>query len=238
MSSGRSAGPGCAARRQRGLGRSAPQAPELIQVTWDSQTGRRREKRHPDKARARPLRVNPRMASRSHGVEQVWLAPPTVRVAFRRFDPKLDARVGVAPAVGGHHLRQDDLAPRLEGQFDTPLRRVGRGEVGGQVRAAAASVSRFRCMGSSGEGQVRNRPRMACPLRKRRGQPHFEGDFNPSCSKATCSPSNGRRVREDGGLSRVDRAGWFPLEEALQKVTKGQRPIIVALAEKLGAGRR
>jgi predicted NUDIX family NTP pyrophosphohydrolase len=31
----------------------------------------------------------------------------------------------------------------------------------------------------------------------------------------------------------VDRAGWFSLDEALKKATKGQRPIIAALAEKL-----
>jgi len=31
----------------------------------------------------------------------------------------------------------------------------------------------------------------------------------------------------------VDRAGWFDLDEALAKVTKGQRPIIAALVAKL-----
>jgi predicted NUDIX family NTP pyrophosphohydrolase len=31
----------------------------------------------------------------------------------------------------------------------------------------------------------------------------------------------------------VDRAGWFDLDEALVKVTKGQRPIISAFAAKL-----
>ena len=31
----------------------------------------------------------------------------------------------------------------------------------------------------------------------------------------------------------VDKAGWFDLDEALAKVTKGQRPIIAALADKL-----
>ena len=32
----------------------------------------------------------------------------------------------------------------------------------------------------------------------------------------------------------VDRAGWYSIEEATVKATAGQRPIIAALAEKLG----
>ncbi len=35
-------------------------------------------------------------------------------------------------------------------------------------------------------------------------------------------------------IPEVDRAGWFTLEEALEKITKGQAPIVKALAEKLG----
>jgi predicted NUDIX family NTP pyrophosphohydrolase len=35
----------------------------------------------------------------------------------------------------------------------------------------------------------------------------------------------------------VDKAGWFQLDEALAKVTKGQRPIIAALAGRLGVKR-
>jgi predicted NUDIX family NTP pyrophosphohydrolase len=32
----------------------------------------------------------------------------------------------------------------------------------------------------------------------------------------------------------VDKAGWFSIHEALKKATKGQRPILAALADKLG----
>jgi predicted NUDIX family NTP pyrophosphohydrolase len=32
----------------------------------------------------------------------------------------------------------------------------------------------------------------------------------------------------------VDRAAWYSFDEALKKATKGQRPIVAALAEKLG----
>ena len=32
----------------------------------------------------------------------------------------------------------------------------------------------------------------------------------------------------------VDKAAWFSIGEATEKATKGQRPIIAALAEKLG----
>jgi predicted NUDIX family NTP pyrophosphohydrolase len=41
------------------------------------------------------------------------------------------------------------------------------------------------------------------------------------------------RSRKTAQFPEVDKAGWFDLDEALAKVTKGQRPIISALADKL-----
>ena len=32
----------------------------------------------------------------------------------------------------------------------------------------------------------------------------------------------------------IDRAAWFSIDEAMEKAVRGQRPIIAALAEKLG----
>jgi predicted NUDIX family NTP pyrophosphohydrolase len=36
----------------------------------------------------------------------------------------------------------------------------------------------------------------------------------------------------------VDRAAWFSIGEALEKVSKGQQPIIAALVEGLGRAKR
>ena len=63
-----------------------------------------------------------------------------------------------------------------------------------------------------------------------------EGDFHPGSLESNVfamewPPRSGRTAE----FPEVDRAGWFSLDEAVKKVTKGQRPIIAALAEKLGA---
>ena len=59
-----------------------------------------------------------------------------------------------------------------------------------------------------------------------------EGDFDPAALKSNVfalewPPRSGRTTE----FPEADRAGWFSLEEALNKVTKGQKPIIAALAE-------
>jgi len=62
-----------------------------------------------------------------------------------------------------------------------------------------------------------------------------EGDLDPASLKSNLlatewPPRSGKRAE----FPEVDRAGWFSLDEALAKVTKGQMPVIAALAEKLG----
>ena len=62
-----------------------------------------------------------------------------------------------------------------------------------------------------------------------------EGDFDPASLKSNMftmewPPGSGKT----GEFPEVDKAGWHSLDEALKKVTKGQRPIIAALAAKLG----
>jgi predicted NUDIX family NTP pyrophosphohydrolase len=57
-----------------------------------------------------------------------------------------------------------------------------------------------------------------------------EGDFNPAALKSNTfslewPPRSGRMVQ----FPEVDRAAWYSTNEALVKVTKGQKPIIVAL---------
>ena len=68
-----------------------------------------------------------------------------------------------------------------------------------------------------------------------------EGDFDPRDLKSNnCQvewpPKSGRLI----DVPEIDRAAWFSIEEALTKITKGQIPIIQALAKKLsdGAGER
>ena len=62
-----------------------------------------------------------------------------------------------------------------------------------------------------------------------------EGDFDPASLKSNTftmewPPRSGKTAE----FPEVDKAGWYSIDEALKKVTKGQRPIIAALAEALG----
>jgi predicted NUDIX family NTP pyrophosphohydrolase len=63
-----------------------------------------------------------------------------------------------------------------------------------------------------------------------------EGDFDPESLKSNAfsiewPPHSGRAAE----FPEVDKAGWFTVDEAMEKATKGQRRIIAALAELLGA---
>ncbi|MFY9968155.1 MAG: NUDIX domain-containing protein [Roseiarcus sp.] len=63
-----------------------------------------------------------------------------------------------------------------------------------------------------------------------------EGDFDPALLQSNrfsmeWPPRSGKTAE----FPEVDKAGWYELREALAKVTKGQRPIIAALADKIGA---
>lgn len=64
-----------------------------------------------------------------------------------------------------------------------------------------------------------------------------EGDFDPASLKSNAfsiewPPRSGRTAE----FPEVDKAAWYSLDEALEKATRGQRPIVVALGEKLGQG--
>jgi predicted NUDIX family NTP pyrophosphohydrolase len=61
-----------------------------------------------------------------------------------------------------------------------------------------------------------------------------EGDFDPARLKSNMftiewPPRSGKTTE----FPEVDKAGWFSIDEALKKATKGQRPIIAALAARL-----
>ena len=62
-----------------------------------------------------------------------------------------------------------------------------------------------------------------------------EGDFDPAGLKSNIfsmewPPRSGRTAE----FPEADKAGWFSLDEAMEKATKGQKAILAALAEKLG----
>jgi predicted NUDIX family NTP pyrophosphohydrolase len=62
-----------------------------------------------------------------------------------------------------------------------------------------------------------------------------EGDFDPALLSSNLfsmewPPRSGKTTE----FPEVDRAGWFSIDEALKKTTKGQRPIVAALTAKLG----
>lgn len=64
----------------------------------------------------------------------------------------------------------------------------------------------------------------------------LEQDFDPAKLRSNnClvewPPKSGKQIE----IPEVDRAGWFAPEVALEKITKGQAPIVKALTEKLGA---
>ena len=62
-----------------------------------------------------------------------------------------------------------------------------------------------------------------------------EGDFDPELLKSnTFSMEWPPRSGKTAEFPEVDKAGWYELEDALRKATKGQRPIIAALAGRLG----
>ncbi len=65
----------------------------------------------------------------------------------------------------------------------------------------------------------------------------LEQDFDPANLRSNSClvewpPKSGKQME----IPEVDCAGWFSIEEALEKITKGQAPIVRALAERLGAG--
>jgi predicted NUDIX family NTP pyrophosphohydrolase len=61
-----------------------------------------------------------------------------------------------------------------------------------------------------------------------------EGDFDPASLKSNAfsiewPPRSGRMAE----FPEVDRADWYARAEATEKINKGQKPIIAALAERL-----
>jgi predicted NUDIX family NTP pyrophosphohydrolase len=63
-----------------------------------------------------------------------------------------------------------------------------------------------------------------------------EADFDPALLKSNmCTLEWPPRSGKTAEFPEVDRAAWYSIDEALTKINKGQKPIIVALVERLGA---
>src|SRR5262249_4451869 len=61
-----------------------------------------------------------------------------------------------------------------------------------------------------------------------------EADFDITALRSnTFSLEWPPRSGKTAEFPEVDKAAWYSIDEALEKITKGQRPIIVALAERL-----
>jgi predicted NUDIX family NTP pyrophosphohydrolase len=63
-----------------------------------------------------------------------------------------------------------------------------------------------------------------------------EGDFDPASLTSNMfslewPPRSGRMAQ----FPEVDRAAWYSIDEALEKINKGQRAIVTALTERLSA---
>jgi predicted NUDIX family NTP pyrophosphohydrolase len=89
--------------------------------------------------------------------------------------------------------------------------------------------------GLSPEGELIALGEFKQPSGKRISAWAFEGAFDLAAFKSNMFtmewPPKSGRMRD---FPEADRAGWFDRQQALVKVTKGQRPIIEALFEKLG----
>jgi predicted NUDIX family NTP pyrophosphohydrolase len=105
----------------------------------------------------------------------------------------------------------------------------------GEDLLAAAKREFFEETGANAEGEFLDLGPHKQPGGKTIVAWGCEGDFDPARLKSNMftiewPPRSGKTAE----FPEVDKAGWFSIDEALKKATKGQRPIIAALAEKLG----
>jgi len=66
-----------------------------------------------------------------------------------------------------------------------------------------------------------------------------EGDFDPASLKSNpfsieWPPRSGRMAE----FPEVDRAAWYPIDQAMEKAARGQKPIIASLMGRLGVAPR
>ena len=105
----------------------------------------------------------------------------------------------------------------------------------GEDRLAAAKREFFEETGMAIEGECLDLGAHKQPGGKTVVAFAHEGDFDPHSLKSNAfsiewPPHSGRMTE----FPEVDKAAWYSIDEAMEKATRGQRPIIAALAEKLG----
>jgi predicted NUDIX family NTP pyrophosphohydrolase len=142
---------------------------------------------------------------------------------FRRADDS--AEVLLVHPGGPFWARKDDGAWSIpKGLFEE-----------GEDALGAAQREFEEETGLSPEGAFIELGEFKQPSGKRISAWAFEGAFDLASFKSNLFtmqwPPKSGRLRE---FPEADRAGWFGPREALVKITKGQRPIIEALFEKLG----
>jgi predicted NUDIX family NTP pyrophosphohydrolase len=142
---------------------------------------------------------------------------------FRRADES--AEVLLVHPGGPFWARKDDGAWSIpKGLFED-----------GEDALAAAQREFQEETGLSPEGAFIELGEFKQPSGKRISAWAFEGAFDLASFRSNLFtmewPPKSGRLRE---FPEADRAGWFSPREALIKITKGQRPIIAALFEKLG----
>ena len=113
---------------------------------------------------------------------------------------------------------------------------IPKGEIGeGETPEAAARREFAEETGAALHGELHALPPVAQSRAKTVHPFAAEGEFDPAALRsATLSlawpPNSGRTVT----FPEVDRAAWFPLDEARRRILSGQRPILDALAAVVG----
>jgi predicted NUDIX family NTP pyrophosphohydrolase len=133
------------------------------------------------------------------------------------------------------HMGGPFWARKDEGAWSIPK---GLCEAGEDAHAAARREFAEET-GGSPEGEFIAVGTFRLPSGKQLSAFAVEGDFDLSTFKSNMftmewPPRSGRMAE----FPEADRAAWFDQEQALVKVTKGQRPIIKALFERLRLPRR
>lgn len=112
---------------------------------------------------------------------------------------------------------------------------IPKGEIGeGEDPESAAKREFAEETGVALDGALTPLGLFKQPSGKRVAAFALEGGIEPSCVRSNeCQiewpPKSGRMI----DIPEIDRAAWFTPQEALVKITKGQRPIIEALLSKL-----
>lgn len=162
--------------------------------------------------------------SSATSLSRVWPVPEKSAgvLLFRRRDRGVE--IFLAHPGGPFWTKKDDGAWSIpKGLYDedeealAAARREFAEETGQRIDGEFAELGEFRL-----------------PSGKRLSVWMVEGDFDAAAIRSNLfemewPPGSGKRA----AFPEIDRAGWFTLDEARRKLTKGQRPVVDALAAQL-----